>query len=279
MARPLRKPTCNKTCCLIQSTISEDRGDDRAGLMADLIIRPRVERLLYGDFTLDDLTRIFLFLRERSYGRKTVREIGDFVAHLGERDRGVTTDLARDFFKVLRFMIPLMNQSNPQITLEPEVLIATFATIGMEQIRIETKMKPKVAKRVFQSLLEKAKGVLGVDKSVTLTGQESALARLLVSRFTVTSAFDDKRLNKEFCECLEKAKLLHSNERGLLKTKEPLIALFALYCMHQSTLKLEDGSQAYLELNYHNSERLLTVVASSPCPTKETPTLALGLRA
>ena len=46
----------------------------------DHMMRARVERLLTGKFRVLDLQDLLLFLRARSDGRETVREIGDFVA-------------------------------------------------------------------------------------------------------------------------------------------------------------------------------------------------------
>jgi hypothetical protein len=243
------------------------------------VLRPRIERFLYGDFAVDDLNRIFLFLRERSYGRQTVHEIGNFVAHFGERDRGVATDLAANFFKLLRFMVPLMNKTDPRtnkINLDPNVLVASFKTIDMEYIRQQIKLKPRVARKVFDSLMKKAKSVVGTHNRVELDARESDLYRLLVSSFTVRAAFDDALLNKEFGECLEKNRLLLTDEMDALKKKSNLVTLFALHCMHQSTLKLDDGSIANLDLHYHNQGQLLTIRASSPCPTPTTPTLHIA---
>jgi hypothetical protein len=39
---------------------------------------------------------------------------------------------------------------------------------------------------------------------------------------------------------------------------------------------MHDGSIANLDLNYHNQEQLLTIRASSPCPTPEIPTLHIA---
>jgi hypothetical protein len=99
---------------------------------------------------------------------------------------------------------------------------------------------------------------------------------LSVGIFTVRPAFDDTLLNKQFSECLEKNGLLRASERDALKTRSDLVTLFALYCMHQTTLKIDEDTSATLDLNYHNSERLLAIRASSPCPTPEIPTLRIA---
>src|SRR5262249_50208344 len=99
------------------------------------VLRPRIERLLYGDeFVSDDLSRLFLYLRETSYGRQTVREVGDFVAHFGMRDKGPTTQLATNFFTVLRFFTPLL--ADPEhlhgLSVNPDVLyrVPEIVTLG-----------------------------------------------------------------------------------------------------------------------------------------------------
>lgn len=62
-------------------------------------LRIRVERLLRGDLRSADLTAIFLALRDYSGGRECVVEIGDFIAHRGERRKGLITREARDFLE------------------------------------------------------------------------------------------------------------------------------------------------------------------------------------
>src|SRR4051812_21883068 len=67
-------------------------------------LRRRVERLLSGEFHSDDLTRLFLWLRERPANcGPAVREIGDFVAHSNERTKGAVTDELKDIFTVWGF--------------------------------------------------------------------------------------------------------------------------------------------------------------------------------
>jgi hypothetical protein len=49
--------------------------------MQNRALKARVDRLLGGDYRPEDLTHIFLALRSSSYGRESIRELGDFVAH------------------------------------------------------------------------------------------------------------------------------------------------------------------------------------------------------
>lgn len=61
-------------------------------------IRSRLHRLLVASpLRTDDLTLLFLWLRERAAGLAVIREIGDFVAHADERQKGPVTSEFRDF--------------------------------------------------------------------------------------------------------------------------------------------------------------------------------------
>lgn len=64
--------------------------------MIDDDLRLRAKRLIRGDRRIDDIDRFYLDLRDRTHGRASFREIGDFVAHRGERNRGPVTQNARD---------------------------------------------------------------------------------------------------------------------------------------------------------------------------------------
>ena len=73
--------------------------------MVDQGLRARAERILRGDFRNDDLTRLFLYARDRCDGRESVQEIGDFVAHHHERTKGIVTRTTRDWFATIKFKI------------------------------------------------------------------------------------------------------------------------------------------------------------------------------
>lgn len=240
------------------------------------VLRPRIERLLYGDeFVSDDLSRLFLYLRETSYGRQTVREVGDFVAHFGMRDKGPTTQLATNFFTVLRFFTPLL--AHPEhlhgLSVNPDVLEANFATIDQETLRQKTKLKPRIAKQVFNSMIAKMRQIAGKNESRTLDQNEAILFRFLLTHFTSRPAFDDEILFKEFSAVLEKNKLVHENERDALKRIKPIVSLYAVALMHLCHVKLKDGAPAELMADRHNAEGAITVIATGTCPTKEIPNL------
>lgn len=81
--------------------------------MPDARSRARVERLLRGEFRPDDIASLFLFARDHCDGRETVSDIGDFVAHHSERDRGIVTRLTREWFATARYYAASLRPNAP----------------------------------------------------------------------------------------------------------------------------------------------------------------------
>src|SRR3954453_18158076 len=96
----------------------------------DLEMRRRVQRLIAGEFRPDDVRPLFLWLRERSYGIGSIREIGDFVAHSDTREKGPITDDARDYFKYLALRLP-----NKDRKVDPANLPSDFARTLRSRLR------------------------------------------------------------------------------------------------------------------------------------------------
>ena len=109
--------------------------------MSDAIARARVERLLRGDVRNDDLTRLFLFARDRCDGRECIQKIGDFVAHHDERTKGIVSRTVADWSVIVRFRgwVP-----NNQLDLQrlpsifAEYLMATARRLDHKTIRANT---------------------------------------------------------------------------------------------------------------------------------------------
>src|SRR4051812_33243829 len=72
-----------------------------------------VLRLLRGEFRAQYFIELYLYARDRCDGRETVRDIGDFIAHRNERDKGFITDRVRDAHIVSRYMFPKLSLGKP----------------------------------------------------------------------------------------------------------------------------------------------------------------------
>jgi hypothetical protein len=59
--------------------------------------------LLSGRHLVHDLDRLFLAQRDRGHERESFREIGDFVAHRDERQKGLVTQTCRDVSRALMY--------------------------------------------------------------------------------------------------------------------------------------------------------------------------------
>jgi hypothetical protein len=102
--------------------------------MLDLDLQRRVQRLLRGDRRSDDLDRIFLSLRERSYGRASIREIGDFVAHRDKREKGLVTEKVRDIFTSFEAWIRSLLGEAPTLDSASKVATANLRIATNEQL-------------------------------------------------------------------------------------------------------------------------------------------------
>lgn len=74
--------------------------------MLDTDIRVRVKRILRGERRQYVFDRIFLYLRTRHCGRQSLQEIGAFIAHRDQREKGpVTNKRAADILSLSRRQI------------------------------------------------------------------------------------------------------------------------------------------------------------------------------
>src|SRR5258705_11504652 len=89
-------------------------------VLPDQKSRARVQRLLTGTFRPDDLTGLFLYARDHCDGREPVAEIGHFVAHHNERDKGIVTRATRDWFTTMRFHMSRFQRPDGSLDLDPQ---------------------------------------------------------------------------------------------------------------------------------------------------------------
>jgi hypothetical protein len=113
-------------------------------------LRIRVERLLRGDKRPEDVAALFLALRDYSGGRECVVEIGNFIAHRGERNIGITTREARDFFTTVRFYTDYVYRKRPVNLLDlPKnifsLLQSSFRRTSNQMIRQHLNMNRQTA--------------------------------------------------------------------------------------------------------------------------------------
>jgi hypothetical protein len=237
-------------------------------------LRSRVERLLRGDIRHDDLSRLFLWLRFRTYGAASIMELGHFLGHSDERNTGLATDEAKDFF----FLLPFHIGESRQIDLSdvsvdfPKVLTRNLDRISNENIKRATGLKRKHAARILRFAFNKFSLPKLNRRSLqsSLTTEEMAVLQCVISHLIARPAFTDESLFRDFVFVLGKNNLISAAERSLLDHVKCPLSLYAIAAMHHTKLVLEDGSNADLFAGARGGSGgdMLQVVAVAACQVK-----------
>jgi hypothetical protein len=244
--------------------------------MASSDLRSRVERLLKGDFRPDDLTRLFLYARDRCDGRESVQEVGDFVAHRDQRSKGIITRTARDFYTILRFKIPNLGQAIDGANLPsdfPEFLTAVLRSLDAKLIKRDTGLSLASARKLLPvivgKIIHKPDGTIALPP--TLSSREVALVTCLSQFIVAKPAFDGDRLFEDFAATLRSHGLLQHSELQQFRSLKAGIVLYAVTVMHQCKVQLGDGTMASLKAHggvAPNSRIGVLATVSVPLPGK-----------
>lgn len=222
--------------------------------MFEMDLKARASRLLDGEFHVEDLSTLYLALRQMSPARETVTEIGDFVAHRGERTKGTTTRALQDFFVVFRHAYPLLEAGTRGKYTTRDLpktvrrfLPAAIRRMDKERLRTETEFEVPVIHKVVQEILgriiQHADGRLQLPSP---TEREFAALRFLYGHFASTPAFNGDRISAEFCDALIEANLVRYDDTRRLQQLAETVVLFAISMMHGSMIDLGDGTKAEL---------------------------------
>lgn len=233
------------------------------------VLRIRVERLLKGDFNPSYLSELFLALRDYSGGRQTIMEIGNFVAHCGERNIGITTEEARGFFAVIRFFYQRSPGPNPLDIFDlpknfSDLLGFAFRRTENSRIKTELRLKRSEAERRLNDLRKRIQKDAAQKVSLARpTNEDLALIKCFLGQIVVRPAFDDEKLIEEFTTALHANGLLYKNEFKAFLELKTFVGLFAVSKMHQCIIDLGDGTHAQLSAGATLSQRNIEVSAAS----------------
>lgn len=236
--------------------------------MVDQGLRARVERILRGDFRNDDLTRLFLFARDRCDGRESVQEIGDFVAHHHERTKGIVTRTTRDWFAMIRFKIDdgrireKIDWKNLPSTF-PDFLFAMSRHLSHQIIRRDAGISQSDTRTLVPQIVKKLDKKSDGSFSITNrhTPKEIELMSCLMNYIVTLSAFSGERLFDDFSATLKSHAILHKSELPEFEKFKPLLLLFAVSVMHGCKVVLDDGTAVQLD---SQKSQDISVYASVP---------------
>jgi hypothetical protein len=235
-------------------------------------LRNRIVRLLNGQIRLDDLSRLFAWLRFRTHGADSIKEIGHFLAHPDERDQGVVTDAARDFFVFLPFHAEKIQFHVTKLPVDFPKIVSRYLNnrLTSEEIKQHTAMKRKVAARILSSALRKFGTIQDGNRKycsihTPLTPDEVTVLQCASNFLTAGAAFTEDSILRDFVFVLEKNKLIEPAEKPLVDSAKIPLALYVIAAMHGISLAFEDGSRGELLAGVSGTpERLLQVTALSP---------------
>ena len=212
--------------------------------MPDQNMRARVERLLRGDVREDDITRLFLFSRDRCDGRESVQEIGDFVAHHSERTKGIVTRTVKDWVTIVQFRSWL-----PSEIIDPQRLPRNFPVFLQAQSR---RLEPAIIKKstgltryeaisclpsIISKLDQNADGTYRLP--AFLKKKELAVIHCFMSHLVANPAFTGERLFSDVSRTLQSNGLLNKSEMQTFSKRAQIFVLFAAVQMHRCSVVLD----------------------------------------
>jgi hypothetical protein len=222
-----------------------------------------------GKLRVEDLTTLFLALRDRAGGRQSIVDVGDFVAHREERNKGYVTKAVRDFFVRIRFVIE-RNERPPSIYDLPPY-------IGEYLEAAARHMDYKAAKGARRFTRVNVTNALPALLSCVMTSAGRCylwpsisdelidLFNFLAGNLTFKPLFTENVLFDELCDALVENGLLKKGEIPNLLHIKGAVALFALTHMHQCFVKLGGEVKGYLEASaYGGGSNQIAVLATVP---------------
>jgi hypothetical protein len=247
--------------------------------MPDPKNRARVIRLLSDDFRPGDLTDLFLFARDHCDGRETVADIGDFVAHHLERDRGITTRSTREWFVSAKFHMARFGANGTR-----QLHASRLPSAAQEYFRIAVnRIEAKIIKQQAGFKRAKAYDTMNIIADRMIRNHDGtwclpanlqpAELRLVecVSSFLVTRpAFEEAQLVDDFVATLKSNGLITTQEiRAHQSVLAAVVPLFAISVIHNSEIILKDGTKTRLigradEDGLHVSSHVPTAIPGYP---------------
>lgn len=220
--------------------------------------RRRVDRLLCGERHVTDLDRLFADLRFTGSDLMTVREVGDFAAHRGERDKGIVMMRAADMQISSGGWVRQMIGQMPSLEEARRVGKANLRIAPDERIKTALGMTRQQAETHF---LKAAKWLAEGKKP---RDSQAAAFNWLATSFIWETAFTDEMLMNDFTNVLIRVGALDEENRERFGECRPFVTLYALTVMHMSHILMPDGSKAPLRLMIREETGTLRIKASIP---------------
>jgi hypothetical protein len=213
----------------------------------------RAARLLSGEHRVEDLDRLFLGLRERHHGRACFREVGDFIAHRKERNKGLVTQVARDVFTSISVWSLGLRGQKPSAADIARAARANYRLASDAQLEQGCGLRRDIVKRRLDSGLSK------FERGAKITDSEAEILGYLGNRFIWKPAFTDEELFGDFHYVLLKNGIIEEASEDALASAKTFLTLFAISCLHGTSIQFDDNTRGELLAGFANRERRLEV--------------------
>ena len=241
-------------------------------------------RLIGPDFRPDDLMGLFLFARDHCDGRESVTDIGDFIAHHDEREKGLITRSTREWCSVARYyasrfgpngILPFDFKRMPPATRD-------YYKIAVNRIDASFIMQKTGMRRAkaYALMLELLKRITpNIDGTWALPNDlkegEFKLIECVSSLMVIKPAFEGGRLCDDFLATLKSNGLITKDEMSIHRDElNVLIQLFAVATMHNSRIQIGDGTAIRLKGRPHDNR--IAVNAAVPNAVPDQPNIFIS---
>ena len=215
-------------------------------------LQQRVNRLRRGVFRNEDVSTLYVNLRETYFFRESFRDIGNFVAHRERRDQGAVHGITRDMARFLRYSVHL-SLKDASFQLSAAEVAATLKSnlnlLDDEFLERDLGMKRADARSHLGGALKRIGGLRQKRLVVTraLNPKQAAVVNYLSSKLRLRPAYDGEKLFDDFCHVLIRNGYLAEAEIPDLAHAKAALSLFASAHMHGSLIELDDGQTAELK--------------------------------
>jgi len=215
--------------------------------------RVRAQRFLGGPFQPADLTALFLFLRNESCVRESVRDLGDMIGHSDIRDKGLSVKRVCAAYQVARHVIFRIRETSNLYDLknaQPDLLEAMGATLYLlsdDIIRRDTGMSRDQALTALAKLKRKfstkSNGNLEWN-SYPPTQKELATIKCLTGYIISQGAYEPEILLEDVRFVFRKYGLIDASQDAALDRRKDHLSLFVLSVVHGVRFTLPGGELA-----------------------------------
>lgn len=223
-------------------------------------IQSRVVRLLEDRARVEDIKTILLYLRDHSFNREMLKEVGHFSAHSGERVQGLTTRHVQQNFDAVTLSTKLLKQQiddKTQFTMRKRALRYRLETVTSQEAKaagLKIKDVHRRGRNIIKSLAE-ARGD-DVRFEPKLQPDDIPVLRLLL-RNTVTPAITDIGLANELAEVCLKNKFIGENDTATIQGRRSSLARFVTSLIHGCEIALDERPNANLTAGIDQNQKLV----------------------